>query len=126
MKRYDYATDAWGGPPPAAVGWWKSQMPGQSAARKRWAPNDVMLDFWDRLAGQPEREDMRYVLTLLLVRRRVFRGRRSGGTGRGRMCWWCTVPAVKRRIGSPPSCRGGTDRADSGGIGGPAAVAADG
>ena len=32
-----------------------------------------MLQFWDELAAQPERQDMRYVLTLLLVRRRVFR-----------------------------------------------------
>ncbi len=73
LKRYDYAAGAWQGPPEAAVGWWKSQMPDHTAARKRWAPNDVMLDFWDNLAGQPGREDMRYVLTLLLVRRRVFR-----------------------------------------------------
>ena len=35
--------------------------------------NDVMLNFFDELAVQPEKQDMRYVLTLLLVRRRVFR-----------------------------------------------------
>ena len=32
-----------------------------------------MLNFWDELAEQPDKQDMRYVLTLLLVRRRVFR-----------------------------------------------------
>ena len=32
-----------------------------------------MLDFWDQLADQPDKRDMRYVLTLLLIRRRVFR-----------------------------------------------------
>jgi len=32
-----------------------------------------MLQFWDELAEQPDRQDMRYVLTLLLIRRRVFR-----------------------------------------------------
>lgn len=73
LKRYDYAADAWQGPPQDAVGWWKSQVPSKTDARKRWAPNDVMLDFWDELAGQPDKQDMRYVLTLLLVRRRVFR-----------------------------------------------------
>ncbi|MEN6452385.1 MAG: hypothetical protein ABFC96_17995 [Thermoguttaceae bacterium] len=73
LKRYDFAAEAWPGPPDDAVGWWKSQMPDLAAAKRHWAPNDVMLDFWDRLAEQPGREDIRYVLTLLLVRRRVFR-----------------------------------------------------
>jgi hypothetical protein len=71
--RHDYAADAWQGPPADALGWWKAQIPARSETKKRWAPNDVMLQFWDELAAQPERQDMRYVLTLLLVRRRVFR-----------------------------------------------------
>jgi hypothetical protein len=73
LKRYDYAADAWPGPPAETVGWWKSQIPDRTTARKHWAPNDVMLQFWDELAEQPHKQDMRYVLTLLLIRRRVFR-----------------------------------------------------
>jgi hypothetical protein len=73
LKRYDYSVEAWTGPSAEAVGWWKSQVPDQTAARKHWAPNDVMLHFWDELAEQPDKQDMRYVLTLLLIRRRVFR-----------------------------------------------------
>lgn len=73
LKRYDYAVDAWPGPPETAVGWWKSRLPQRNTVKKHWAPNDVMLDFWDRLADQADKQDMRYVLTLLLVRRRVFR-----------------------------------------------------
>jgi len=73
LKRYDYAADAWQGPPAEAVGWWKSQIPDRSAVRKHWAPNDVMLQCWDELAEQLDKQDMRYVLTLLLIRRRVFR-----------------------------------------------------
>ena len=59
-------------------------MPDRNAGKKHWAPNDVMLDFWDQLADQPEKQDMRYVLTLLLVRRRVFRWRRRSATRQGR------------------------------------------
>lgn len=73
LKRVDFAADAWPGPPPDAIGWWKSQVPDRNSHKKHWAPNDVMLDFWDGLAEQPDRQDMRYVLTLLLIRRRVFR-----------------------------------------------------
>jgi len=32
-----------------------------------------MLDLFDELAEQPDKQDMRYVLALLLTRRRVFR-----------------------------------------------------
>ena len=44
-----------------------------------------MLQFWDELADQPDKQDMRYVLTLLLIRRRVFRleEEKSDDTGAG-------------------------------------------
>ena len=103
LKRLDYAADAWQGPPEEAVGWWKSQVPDRTAARKRWAPNDVMLHFWDELAEQPGKQDMRYVLTLLLVRRRVFRleNEKRDPQGRELLVVYCprrettySVPAV--------------------------------
>ena len=71
--RYDYSAEAWPGPPEECVGWWKSQIPDRKSQRVHWAPNDVMLEFFDELAEQPGKEDMRYVLSLLLVRRRVMR-----------------------------------------------------
>ena len=44
------------------------------ASRKpQWAPHDVMLEFFEGLEHDPTREDLRYVLALLLVRRRVLR-----------------------------------------------------
>jgi hypothetical protein len=70
-RRVDYAEDAWQGPPPGAIGWWKSQRPDKR--RARWAPNDVLLDFFDQLEGQQQNQDLRYVLALLLVRRRVLK-----------------------------------------------------
>jgi hypothetical protein len=73
LKRLDYSIDAWQGPPAEAIGSWKSQVPDKTARRKQWAPNDVMLQFFDEIAQQPDKADMRYVLTLLLIRRRVFR-----------------------------------------------------
>ncbi len=73
LKRYDYAADAWNGPPAEALGFWKSQVPDKTGRHKRWAPNDVILHFFDDLAEAADKQDMRYVLTLLLIRRRVFR-----------------------------------------------------
>jgi hypothetical protein len=73
LVRYDYAPEAWEGPPDGVIGWWKSQMPDPAAKRMHWAPNDVMLEFFEQLESQPDKQDMRYVLALLLVRRRVMR-----------------------------------------------------
>jgi hypothetical protein len=73
LTRSDYGLEAWEGPPDGAVGWWKSQMPTPQATKARLAPNDVLLGLFDELAEQAEKQDMRYVLALLLVRRRVMR-----------------------------------------------------
>jgi hypothetical protein len=73
VVRYDFAEEAWEGPPDGALGWWKSRVPARENRRAHWAPNDVMLDLFDRWAEDPEKQDIRYVLTLLLVRRRVLR-----------------------------------------------------
>jgi hypothetical protein len=93
-KRSDYAADAWQGPPEEAIGWWKSQVPDRNASKKHWAPNDVMLDFWEQLAEQPEKQDMRYVLTLLLIRRRVFRQEEEKCDEQGRQ--WVAVYCPRR------------------------------
>lgn len=73
IARHDYALDAWDGPPDDAIGWWKSKVPEPSETKMHWAPNDVMLQLFDQLEEQPDKHDMRYVLALLLVRRRVLR-----------------------------------------------------
>lgn len=71
--RQDYCRDAWAGPPANAFAWWKWRVPEPTAKKIKLAPNDVLLELFDRLAEEPVHDDMRYVLTLLLVRRRVFR-----------------------------------------------------
>jgi hypothetical protein len=73
VVRVDYAADAWEGAPENALGWWKSRMPEAHAKRLHWAPNDVMLHLFIELAEQQEQQDQRYVLGLLLIRRRIVR-----------------------------------------------------
>ncbi|MEX2316609.1 MAG: hypothetical protein WD669_05615 [Pirellulales bacterium] len=71
--RKDYCGEAWGGPSAIALGWWRSRVPEPAAKKIKLAPNDVLLELFDQLAEHPERQDMRYVLALLLLRRRVLR-----------------------------------------------------
>jgi hypothetical protein len=73
IVRKDYCPDAWNGAPDAAFGWWKSRVPEPTAKKIKLAPNDVLLELFDQLADKSEQQDLRYVLALLLVRRRVLR-----------------------------------------------------
>ncbi len=73
VVRADYSAETWEGPPEGAVGWWKSQMPDPSAKKLHWAPNDVMLHYFEQLDGHDDKVDVRYVLALLLIRRRIVR-----------------------------------------------------
>ena len=73
IVRYDYCEDAWTGAPETMLGWWKSQMPDPQAHKLHWAPNDVMLHYFEQLTNEPDKSDTRYVLALLMLRRRVVR-----------------------------------------------------
>ena len=73
VVRRDYCKEAWEGAPAESLGWWKSQMPDINARKLHWAPNDVLLHYFEQLENQPGKEDLRYVLALLLIRRRIVR-----------------------------------------------------
>ncbi len=73
VVRLDYAEAAWPGPSEQSLGWWRSRVPDGGKERVAWAPNDVMLDYFAYLADRPDKADVRYVLALLLIRRRVIR-----------------------------------------------------
>jgi hypothetical protein len=84
VARLDYSAEAWPGPPENAIGWWKSTVVDPNQGRPHWAPNDVMLNYFERLLEDPAAEDARYVLALLLVRRRIARVERTEHDAAGR------------------------------------------
>jgi hypothetical protein len=71
--RKDFCIAAWTDPPNDALAWWRMLIPEPTAKKIKLAPNDVLLELFDQLAEDASHCDLRYVLTLLLVRRRVFR-----------------------------------------------------
>lgn len=91
LERVDYAVEAWNGPPADALGWWKSQMPTQGAKKAQLAPSDVLLEFFTGLADQPEQADVRYVVALLLIRRRILRleATETGDAGQETLVLYC-------------------------------------
>ena len=61
VVRLEYSESAWQGPPEDVIGWWRSRMPDNVARKFQWAPNDVLLDYFERLEDQLDRLDVRFV-----------------------------------------------------------------
>jgi len=80
--RRDYAAESWSGPPAEALAWWRSCVD-DGAAQAQLAPHDVLLNLFTALAEEPAEADFRYVLGLLLLRRRLvkFDGSRRDALG---------------------------------------------
>ena len=73
MRRLDYAIEGWHGAPQGAIAWWKSRMPTRDARKSQLAPSEVLLELFANLEEAADKADMRYVMALLLVRRRILR-----------------------------------------------------
>ncbi len=73
LVRDDYSREAWQGPPEGAFAWWESKPSDAGSNARPMAPNDVLLKLFDQWADDPTQAEARFVLTLLLVRRRVMR-----------------------------------------------------
>jgi hypothetical protein len=71
IVRKDYSATEWRGPDDNSVAWWKSRV--EQGARPKLAPQDVLLNLFSEMAGRPEDAEFRYVLGLLLVRRRLLK-----------------------------------------------------
>jgi hypothetical protein len=76
LRRIDYAAEAWPGPPPGAIAFWRSRVP-RSAPGKGPQPLDdaVLVQFFERLADaeQESSRNFRYILTLLLLRKKILK-----------------------------------------------------
>ena len=96
VVRRDYAADTWEGPPSGAIGVWKSHVPDAHSKKMHWAPNDVILHYFEQLATEPEKADMRYVLALLMIRRRIVRLEESEADEQGQEHYVLYCPRNER------------------------------
>ncbi|MDR2762900.1 MAG: hypothetical protein LBB88_09885 [Planctomycetaceae bacterium] len=71
--RKDYAIENWSSPPEKFIAWWKSVVQNSNDKKLKLAPNDVLLDLFNQINTNPGQADLLYVLSLLLIRRRLFR-----------------------------------------------------
>lgn len=79
QERWDFSIEGWTGPPEHCVGYWRGRLPEEHStpAKRPEPPLETMVDLFDRLGNgslEAERsERLRYVLGLLLVRRRALK-----------------------------------------------------
>ncbi len=80
FERRDYSVEAWQGPPEQAVGYWKCRMPLSGPKKMVLAPREVLVDLLRQMESVPEQSKTRYLLALLLLRRRYVRMADPPGT----------------------------------------------
>jgi hypothetical protein len=75
FKRADYCTEAWNGPPEGAYCHFKSRVPVRERRRQLLVADELLLGFFQRLAAEtePVRVQFRFVLALILMRKRLLR-----------------------------------------------------
>lgn len=77
LKRIDVSMDAWqqGHRPPKLFSYWKSVLPQPNQKKRLFVDDDVLLNLLRRLgdAAEQQRIAFRFVLTLILMRRKMLR-----------------------------------------------------
>jgi hypothetical protein len=75
FKRVDYSLSGWSGPPDGAFCHFKSRVPVKEKQKKLLVDQEVLVGFFERLADEtePVRIQFRFVLALILMRKRLLR-----------------------------------------------------
>ncbi len=102
--RQDYSAEAWSGPPQGALGFWAGKIPAADQQHKPRFDDDLLVDCFQRLEGQedPGRVNFRYVVALLLMRRKRFKFEQSiteGGVEK--ICLRCARTGERYEIVNP-------------------------
>jgi hypothetical protein len=73
--RNDYAAEVWQGPPEGAFSFWAGRVPTGEQPKRLRIDDDLLADCFQRLDGmtEPAQVNFRYVLALLLMRRKRFK-----------------------------------------------------
>jgi len=82
--RRDIAVEHWSGPPEACFGWWKSTAKHiADNTPQRQVAGETLQSLFERLTSQPGEADMLYILTLLMLRRKMLRYEKETVDGQG-------------------------------------------
>jgi hypothetical protein len=104
LVRKDYSSEAWQAPPSDAIGFWTGHVLAATDKAKPRFDDDLLEDCFQRLEGQnePGRVNFRYVVALLLMRRRRLRFETSiMDAGVEKMILRCLRSGAKHEVVNP-------------------------
>lgn len=92
--RADYSADGWEGPPEGSYCHFRTRVPIKTKKKQLLVDNDVLTNFFVRLADEedPSRIRFRFVLALILMRKRLLRYD-SSEVRDGEEYWRTTMPS---------------------------------
>jgi hypothetical protein len=102
LVRQDYSGAAWTGPPAGAFSFWCGRVPAQEQSRQ--IDDELLLDCLGRLQGEtdPARIHFRYVVALLLMRRKRFKFEEVRlENGQEILCLRCLRSRTQYRVVNP-------------------------
>lgn len=75
LVRTDYSVEAWKGPPAGAIAFWSGRIPSSNRPPRPTINEGLLVDCFAHLADSTDvsRQHFRYVLALLLMRKKRFR-----------------------------------------------------
>lgn len=81
--REDYSEEGWNGPPEGAIGFWQSTVAASETDQHKILDADGLMQYFEQLSdeGNEAQEKTRYVLSLLLLKKRklILDGSRQDG-----------------------------------------------
>lgn len=102
--RKDYSAEAWQGPPDDAFSFWMGRLNPPHGPRRPPIDDDMLMDCFQRLEGQwePSRLRFRFVLALLLMRRRRLKFEQTQQDGpQELLVLRCTRDGGRHRVVNP-------------------------
>jgi hypothetical protein len=102
--RKDYSVEAWHGAPEGAFSFWRGRLAVSQDRRRLPIDDEMLMECFERLEGQlePSRLGFRYVVALLLMRRRRLRFERTEQDGSQEVLWMrCTRSGVSHAVVNP-------------------------
>lgn len=79
FERKDYCEDQWQGPPEGALCFFKTRMPRREEPKRTFVDDDLLINFFSRLADSDDASKLRFrfVLSLILLRKRLLKYERT-------------------------------------------------
>lgn len=98
LERRDFSIPYWQQHTPAVYCFWKTRMASPEQKKKLFVDDEMLMAFFDRLAEEtdPEKINFRFVLTLILMRKRKLKYEGSQTDAAGRELWTMRVTGQDR------------------------------